>query len=249
MTKTKVEPRQIYDVDFEDQKIETVMGDDGEKYVVVKRICQNLGIDEWRQQQRLQDDPDFNCQLMSVVAQDGKNRDMACLPLSQYYGWLMMINSKKVKSEIRPLLSAYRKRSIQVLNDFWTTGLAIATQDDCKLINELQDALVTIKDLETQNAELTADKKNLVIIASKKNNYIKRKDEEFANISLEIMNINNENQSLKNENNNLKSFYESKIINIYNEGNMLLAAKDNIIKYKDDIIKQYQIITSSGFNF
>lgn len=241
MTKTKVEPRQIYDVDFEGQVIETVMGDDGERYVVVRRICCNLGIDFSRQQKRLQNDPDFSCGIMSVTALDGKNYSMVCLPLSQYQAWLFMINPNKVKTEIRPLLSAYRKRSIQVLNDFWTTGIAIATQDDCKLINELHEAIAT-KD--TKISELESDKKNLVVLVSKKNNYITKLTDEKAEIVASTFTLNNTIESQRQQ---IQQFTD-KINAIYNEGNMLLAAKDSIIRYQSDIIKQYQIITGSGFN-
>ncbi|QHJ84914.1 MAG: hypothetical protein [Bacteriophage sp.] len=52
---------------------------------------------------------------MTMVAKDGKNRELVCLPLGYLNGWLFGIDTNRVKPEIRPNLEQYQLECFDVL--------------------------------------------------------------------------------------------------------------------------------------
>ncbi|HII3734654.1 TPA: phage antirepressor N-terminal domain-containing protein, partial [Pasteurella multocida] len=52
-------------------------------YTAVKPIVEALGIDWTRQSRKLSQQEKFNCRLMSIVAEDGRIREMLCMPLKK----------------------------------------------------------------------------------------------------------------------------------------------------------------------
>lgn len=102
-------------IQFEGDTLYAGRTEDGTPVVAIKPICESMGIDPWRQQQKIQTDPKFNYRHMSVVAADGKNRDMLCILVSQLNGWLFTINANKVKLEVKEKLLAYQARCMDAL--------------------------------------------------------------------------------------------------------------------------------------
>ena len=87
------------------------------KLIPIKPICEALGIDEDAQRRKLQED-DFlssTTVLSTVVAADGKEREMVCLPYEFIFGWLFTINPKNVKEEAREAVSKYRVECYKAL--------------------------------------------------------------------------------------------------------------------------------------
>lgn len=95
---------------------------DGEQYIPVKPIVENLGLDWSRQMRKIQDTPHFNCGHMSIVAQDGKNREMLCLPVRKLTAYLYSINANKVREDLREKLIRYQNECDEVLYQYWTAG-------------------------------------------------------------------------------------------------------------------------------
>ncbi|HHX5418228.1 TPA: phage antirepressor N-terminal domain-containing protein, partial [Acinetobacter baumannii] len=62
---------------------------------------------------------------ITIVANDGKERLMTCLPVRKLFGWLMTISPNKVKPEIRDTVIMYQQECDDVLWDYWTKGQAI----------------------------------------------------------------------------------------------------------------------------
>lgn len=60
--------------------------------------------------------------MMTTVAQDGKSREITCLPLSMLNGWLLGIDVNRVKPELRDKLEQYQLECFDVLYEYWTTG-------------------------------------------------------------------------------------------------------------------------------
>ena len=87
-----------------------VVEDKVQKMIPIKPICDALGIDEEAQRQKLKDDDFLNSitLLSKVVASDGKEREMVCLPYEFIFGWLFTINPKNVKEEAREAVAKYR---------------------------------------------------------------------------------------------------------------------------------------------
>ncbi len=75
-----------------------------EQFVPVKPICTALGLD-WRAQRELIERDivlSSNRRAIQVVAQDGKLREMVCLPQEYLNGWLFKINPSRYKGEGAP---------------------------------------------------------------------------------------------------------------------------------------------------
>ena len=93
----------------------------GEPYVALKPICQNLGVDLMGQWRKIsQDEKRWQPVKLSVKAQDGKLREMLCIPLRKLPAWLMSISPSKVKPEIREKLVRYQEECDRVLWEYWS---------------------------------------------------------------------------------------------------------------------------------
>lgn len=89
----------------------------GEVLVALKPICASLGLDWDAQRQRLRRDSVLNATavITTAVAEDGKDRDVLCLPLSYLNGWLFGISEHRVKPELKGKVVAYKRECYRVL--------------------------------------------------------------------------------------------------------------------------------------
>ena len=110
----------IQTINFNNQQLLTVEKD-GIKYVAVKPICENLGLDWDSQRKRIDRNEILNSTkvIMTVVAEDGKNREMVCLPIDYINGFLFGIDTSRVSEEVRPVVLYYQKECYRVLFEFW----------------------------------------------------------------------------------------------------------------------------------
>lgn len=100
-------------------------------YTAVKPIVEAMGLDWGGQQQKLSKSGDkFNCRDISMVAKDGKIRQMLCMPLKKLNGWLFSINPEKVRADLREKVIQYQEECFLALWDYWTEG--IARRDEVK---------------------------------------------------------------------------------------------------------------------
>lgn len=115
---------QVIEVPFRTDVINAVEVD-GEVYVAMRCVVENLGMAWGTQQQKLERQSDkFNCIHMNTVAADGKRRDLLCIPLRKLNGWLFSINPNKVRADIRDGLIAYQEECFTALHDYFTKGEA-----------------------------------------------------------------------------------------------------------------------------
>lgn len=112
---------QISTVSFNGQSLITFQ-QDGKYYAVMKPICDNIGLEWHAQRQRIHRDDVLSrtAVIITSVAEDGKNREMLCLPIEYLNGWLFGIDTKRVRPEIRETLIKYKKECYQVLHDYWS---------------------------------------------------------------------------------------------------------------------------------
>jgi len=92
----------------------------------MKPIAEGMGLN-WKTQYRKLAAGRFasTMVMMTMVAQDGKAREMACLPLHKLAGWLMSIHPAKVREPIRESVIAYQSECDDVLWAYWNDGLAV----------------------------------------------------------------------------------------------------------------------------
>ena len=116
----KINMSNIQTINFNNQQLLTVKKD-GIKYVAVKPICENLGLDWSSQKKRIERDNVLNSVMviMTIVAEDGKNREMVCLPIDYINGFLFGIDTSRVSEEIRPLVLYYKRECYKALFEFW----------------------------------------------------------------------------------------------------------------------------------
>lgn len=88
-----------------------VVADDREQLVAVKPVCEILGVDYPGQFTKLKEHPIYGSTigLSPTVGADGKDREMACIPLRYFPSWLFSINPNNVKEEIRECMAANRR--------------------------------------------------------------------------------------------------------------------------------------------
>lgn len=99
-----------------------VAGNDSQKLVPIKPICDALGIDYSTQVKKIKEDEDLQSTmgLSPIVAADGKDREMVCLPIEFVFGWLFTINPKNVKEDARESVRKYRMECYRALYSHFT---------------------------------------------------------------------------------------------------------------------------------
>ena len=110
----------IQTINFNNQQLLTVEKD-GIKYVAVKPICENLGLD-WDSQRKRIDRDDVLSSVKVIITATGsdyKNYEMVCLPIDYINGFLFGIDTSRVSEEIRPVVLYYKRECYKALFEFW----------------------------------------------------------------------------------------------------------------------------------
>ncbi|ADE14191.1 hypothetical protein Nhal_1018 [Nitrosococcus halophilus Nc 4] len=96
----------------------------GQPYTPMKPIVEGMGLDWKSQHAKLQENQSrwSTMVISTIVAGDGKIREMLCMPLRKLVGWLMTIYPNKVKPEIRDNIIRYQNECDDVLWRYWTEG-------------------------------------------------------------------------------------------------------------------------------
>ncbi len=115
-------------VPFHGTALHAVMHD-GKPYVSVRSICEALSVDVQAQHRRIQRHPVLSqgVAVMATVAEDGKPREMVCLPLDLLNGWLFGITAARVRDAAkRERLVQYQRECFEVLaRHFGATPVAV----------------------------------------------------------------------------------------------------------------------------
>jgi len=104
-------------VPFHGDTIQAVRGDGEQVWVVVKRVCETLGVREHDQAVKLKGKAWAVTGMIQATALDGKTYQTFCLSLDSLPIWLATIDVKRVKPEVRPKLIAYQRECQRVLRD------------------------------------------------------------------------------------------------------------------------------------
>ena len=142
--------------------------DNKEKLVPIKPICEALGIDEDAQRRKLQEDEFLNSTtvLSTVVAADGKQREMVCLPLEFIFGWLFTINPKNVKEEAREAVSKYRIECYRALYKHFSAQAEFLTEKQTLLEQQLEYVELVKTEFSSAKSRLAEAQKKLSEVRS-----------------------------------------------------------------------------------
>lgn len=112
-------------VEFYEDQVTAVRLANGEVFVPVRTLCDNLGVTWSPQRRRINRDPVLSEEMRPVtvtVTGTGQQVDTLCLPLKYIPGWLFGINADRVKPEIRERLIRYQRECYDVLAEAFTEG-------------------------------------------------------------------------------------------------------------------------------
>src|SRR5690606_671035 len=88
---------------------------DGKVWVSLRRCCESLGLSIEGQLKKLKGKAWATMNEKFTVAEDGKQRSVACIDLGTLPGWLFSIDPRKVKEDVREKLALYQKEAALVL--------------------------------------------------------------------------------------------------------------------------------------
>lgn len=97
-----------------------LLDDDKNPMVAMRPIVENMGLDWKRQYQKIMDRFNSVVGVTPTVAEDGKQREMVCLPLTKLAGWLYSVNPNKVASHLKDKISRYQEECDAVLWGYWS---------------------------------------------------------------------------------------------------------------------------------
>jgi len=116
-------------VPFHNQNlVATLVGDI--PHVAMKPICESIGLDWASQFSRIKRHPVLKSTvaMITMVADDGKAREMLMLPIEYLNGWLFGIDANKVKESAKENVIEYQKECFRVLaNHFMPAPINILT--------------------------------------------------------------------------------------------------------------------------
>ncbi len=119
--------------------VDIVATSDEQKLVPIKPICEALGIAFERQSVKLKEHPILapRVTLAVMVANDGKGREMICLPMKYIFGWLFTINPANVNEEAKENLIRYQKECYDALYNHFTARTEFVEQKQKEIDRQL----------------------------------------------------------------------------------------------------------------
>jgi hypothetical protein len=102
-------------------EIEAARDTKGNGWVVVKKVCDVLGLDSRSQQKRLDRQPWTVKAMMTLTGSDGKNYEQYCISVDSTPMWLATIQSARVTPKAKAKLIQFQKLAAKALAD-WAYG-------------------------------------------------------------------------------------------------------------------------------
>lgn len=96
----------------------------GEPYVAMKHVVEGMGL-AWAAQRRRIVERFPGGVIKMITPINDTPQEMIFMSVRKLPGWLMTINSKKLRPEIRDKVLRYQQECDDALYDYWTKGLAI----------------------------------------------------------------------------------------------------------------------------
>lgn len=133
-----------------------VVQDEREQLVAVKPVCEILGVDFSAQRAKLKEHPIFGSTMVlsTTVGADGKEREMVCIPLQFFPGWLFSINPDNVKEEARERLIEYQLECNKVLFDYFFSRVDFSRKKEVAVTKAKEVCDEKIEQLRIAKSEL-----------------------------------------------------------------------------------------------
>lgn len=115
----------------------------GHRWAALKPMCDSLGIDTWSQQRKLNGKSWATTSAMTVVAADGKPREMAMIDSRTIPLWLATIDENKVNPESRSKLVAYQREARDALDAYFNQRIAAPPVNQLDVLRAALDQIET----------------------------------------------------------------------------------------------------------
>lgn len=127
------------------------VNENGQVFVPVKPICQALTIDHPSQVQRIKRHHILGSTVVTItmVAEDGKEREMLCLPLEFVYGWLFTIETGLVAESRRQTVENYQRECYDILYRHFAGSLRRRVEEneaEIAALKAVNDAILNEKE-------------------------------------------------------------------------------------------------------
>ena len=119
--------------------VDIVSTSDEQKLVPIRPICEALGIDVDSQRKKIQEHYllSSTAVLSTLVAADGRQSEMFCLPMGYVFGWLLTINPANVAESSREGLMKYQTECYKVLHDYFMARALFVEQKQQEIDRQL----------------------------------------------------------------------------------------------------------------
>ncbi|MFD5875646.1 phage antirepressor N-terminal domain-containing protein [Streptomyces sp. NPDC060322] len=124
MSSSSTEPREVVQLDLSAGSIQTTLID-GVPHIVLKPAVEDLGLSFPAQFRKLQSRSWATVAQQATVADDGKVREMAAVPVRTFLMLLATVNENRVSEDARPTLVAFQNETADAIEAYWTQGGAI----------------------------------------------------------------------------------------------------------------------------
>ena len=142
--------------------------ENGEKRVAIKPICEALGVSHQTQIDRLKSHPIMGStvSLTLTVGADGKTREMQTILYKYVFGWLMMIDSRNVKPEVKEALERYQDECYNALYEHFTEMEEYLEARALKIEREYDEYEEIRMQFKEAESRLKAKKKDIIAAKS-----------------------------------------------------------------------------------
>src|ERR1700752_1504713 len=114
---------------------------DGRPFVALRPLCDSLGIDYASQHTKLRRRSWATVVVKTMVAADGKTREMVLIDRSTLTMWLATIDERRVRTEISPTIIAYQREAADALDAYFNAPVRPTTIDGIRaMLDQIEAA-------------------------------------------------------------------------------------------------------------
>lgn len=125
--------------------------ENGQVFIPVKPICDAIGVAFEPQFSKLKEHEILSSTitLRVMVAADGKQREMVCLPLEYVYGWIFTVNTKNVSEKSHDYVLQYQRECYDILYRHFAGSLRRRVEEneaEIAALKAVNDAILNEKE-------------------------------------------------------------------------------------------------------
>jgi hypothetical protein len=143
-------------VEFHGDELIAVQQPDGTIFVLLAKVCENLGLARWPQTRRIQSHAVLSEGLIALTVEtSGGAQNLLCLRLNLLPLWLSGVQVSRVKEELREKLIRYQTEAAEVLWQAFKSQIIVADDDDRALVPSTDAELAQLAQIAEMGRAIT----------------------------------------------------------------------------------------------